>query len=68
MTATAKILFCNCAYSDVVPPETRRTVLEGLEQAHVAFETVPDLCALAAAGDKRLTEWAACENLRKTSR
>ena len=33
-------------------------VLDDLKKAGVAFETVPDLCELAARGDNRMAQWA----------
>lgn len=59
-----KILYCHCAYARVVPPETKAAVLEGLAQAEVEFEAVPDLCEMAARGDPRLRELASNAPLR----
>lgn len=55
----AQILYCHCAYARVVPPETKTAVLEGLTRSGVDFEAVPDLCEMAARGDRRLAELAA---------
>ncbi len=43
-----KILFCQCANSQAVPEAVKEQVLRGLESAGVAFESVDDLCGLAA--------------------
>lgn len=64
MTAPARILYCHCAFARVVPAEIRTAVLDGLSEANVEFDAVPDLCEMAARGDARLRELAAHEPLR----
>lgn len=59
-----RILYCHCAYAKVVPVETKTAVLEGLTQADVEFDAVPDLCEMAARQDPRLAELAANGPLR----
>jgi hypothetical protein len=54
-----RIIYCHCAYAKVVPVETKTAVLEGLAEANVEFEAVPDLCEMAARRDPRLAELAA---------
>jgi hypothetical protein len=54
----ARILYCHCAYAKVVPPEVKAAVLNGLSEAGVEFDAVPDLCEMAARGDVRLRELA----------
>jgi hypothetical protein len=61
---TARILYCHCAYANVVPAATKAAVLEGLVRANVEFEAVPDLCEMAARQDPRLAELAANTPLR----
>lgn len=54
-----KILFCNCTYAKVVPPEVKAEVLRKLCEAGVAFDAVPDLCDMSARKDpalKRIAE------------
>ena len=59
MTGQAtRILYCHCAYAKVVPPEVKGAVLNGLSEANVEFDAVPDLCEMAAHGDTRLRELA----------
>ncbi len=56
---TMTILYCHCAYADVVPEETRRAVRAALDRADDHVEVVADLCGRAAEGDpllKRLAE------------
>jgi hypothetical protein len=54
-----RILYCHCAFAKVVPAETKIAVLNGLTEAAVEFDAVPDLCEMAARGDARLRELAA---------
>jgi hypothetical protein len=53
-----RILYCHCAYANVVPAATKAAVLDGLSAANVEFDAVPDLCEMAARGDARLRELA----------
>ena len=52
----AKILYCRCAFAQVVPQATKDAVLEKLCESGVSFETVSDLCEMAARKDPRLAE------------
>ena len=54
----SRILYCHCAFAKVVPPEVKIAVLNGLSEANVDFDAVPDLCEMAARGDARLRELA----------
>jgi hypothetical protein len=58
MNQPTRILYCHCAFAKVVPPEVKTAVLEGLSEANVEFDAVPDLCEMAAQGDPRLRELA----------
>lgn len=51
---TPRILYCHCAYAQVVPQETKQAVLEGLVQSGIAFDLVPDLCEMSARQDPLL--------------
>ena len=53
-----RILYCHCAFAKVVPTETKSAVLNGLSEAGIEFDAVPDLCEMAARGDVRLRELA----------
>lgn len=53
-----RLLYCHCAFARVVPQEVKDSVLEGLAESQVAFEAVPDLCALAAHKDPSLMRLA----------
>lgn len=50
----ARILFCNCTYAKVVPPEVKAEVLKRLCASGVAFDAVPDLCDMSARKDPAL--------------
>ena len=54
----ARVLYCHCAYAQVVPPATKETVLRRLAESGVAFDAVPDLCEMSAKGDPALRQLA----------
>jgi len=58
------ILYCRCAYAQVVPTGVKNEVLQRLCDSEVSFESVSDLCEMAAHRDPRLTALAACGKLR----
>ncbi|HEX9699426.1 MAG TPA: hypothetical protein VGD06_08195 [Acidobacteriota bacterium] len=49
-----RIVYCHCAYADILPAEVKREVLRRLSAAGVAFEAVPDLCEMSARKDPAL--------------
>ena len=51
-----RILYCHCAYADVVPADVKREVLDHLAASGRAFDAVPDLCELSARHDPSLKE------------
>ena len=57
--ATPRILYCRCAYAQVVPPEVKQDVLAGLAASGRGFEAVADLCEMAARRDPQLKSLAA---------
>ena len=57
--ATPRILYCRCAYAQVVPPEVKQEVLAGLAASGRGFESVADLCEMAARRDPQLKSLAA---------
>ena len=59
-----RILYCNCTYAKVVPPETKARVLEELSAAGVAFDAVADLCDMSARKDPALKELAESGELK----
>jgi hypothetical protein len=63
VSTPARLIYCHCAFAQVVPPETKSAVLEQLSAADVSFEAVPDLCEMAARRDPALTEIAAADDV-----
>ena len=51
---TSRILYCNCAYAQVVPKEVKEAVLRQLCDSGVAFDAVADLCEMSARQDPAL--------------
>ncbi len=58
------LLYCRCAYAQVVPSGVKNEVLQRLCDSGVSFETVSDLCEMAAHRDPRLQSLAQCGKLR----
>jgi hypothetical protein len=58
MTNQPRILFCNCTYAQVVPPEVKAAVLKKLCDSGVAFDAVADLCEMSARRDPALRQLA----------
>jgi hypothetical protein len=58
------IVYCRCAYAQVVPTGVKDAVLGGLCQAEVGFEAVADLCEMAAHRDPRLAQITALAQSR----
>ena len=56
MPDTSPILYCRCAYAQVVPQGVKNSVLEHLAASGDSFEAVSDLCEFAAHRDPRLQE------------
>ena len=56
--APAFLLYCRCAYAQVVPQEVKDGVLRHLCTIGQSFESVADLCEMSARRDPRLTALA----------
>lgn len=54
-----RMLYCRCAFAQVVPEDVKRGVLEGLAASGAGFEAVADLCEMAARRDPHLADLAA---------
>jgi hypothetical protein len=52
------ILYCRCAYAQVIPDETKDVVLTHLCASGTPFTAVADLCEMSARRDPRLAELA----------
>ena len=62
MATAPRILYCHCAYAQVVPKEVKHEVLERLAASGVSFDAVPDLCEMSARRDPKLQELAGAED------
>jgi hypothetical protein len=60
----ARLLYCRCAYAQVVPAAVKDRVLETLAASGQSFEAVADLCEMAARRDPRLAELAGAGDLK----
>ncbi|HET6248123.1 MAG TPA: hypothetical protein VFE47_10540 [Tepidisphaeraceae bacterium] len=56
---SARIIYCHCAYAQVVPPEVKQEVLRQLAESGTAFDAVADLCEMSARRDPGLKALAA---------
>jgi hypothetical protein len=54
-----RVLYCHCAYANVVPKATKEEVLRRLSESGVPFDAVPDLCQMSAERDPALADLAA---------
>ena len=59
MPTPLRILYCHCAYAQVVPAEVKQQVLAKLAESGVAFDAVADLCEMSAKRDPALGQLAA---------
>lgn len=64
MPDAPRILYCHCAYAQVVPKEVKTEVLDRLAESGVDFQAVPDLCELSARRDPELIDLAAQPGLK----
>ena len=53
-----RILYCHCAYAQVVPKAVKEEVLRRLGESGVAFDAVADLCEMSARRDPALKQLA----------
>ena len=51
MADPARIVYCHCAYAQVVPKAVKEEVLQQLLESGVAFDAVADLCEMSAKRD-----------------
>lgn len=51
MEPQPRLVYCHCAYAQVVPADVKQHVLRALTEADVTFEAVADLCEMAAGRD-----------------
>ena len=58
METPARVLYCHCAYAQVVPKDVKEEVLRRLTASDVAFDAVADLCEMSAKDDPALKQLA----------
>ena len=58
-----RVIFCSCAYFDVIPQTSKTRILGSLQASAVPTESVADLCGMAARRDPRLRVWAQADSL-----
>jgi hypothetical protein len=51
MSERPRIVYCHCAYAQVVPADVKQDVLRTLSESETSFEAVADLCEMAARRD-----------------
>jgi hypothetical protein len=60
MNTQPRIVYCHCAYAQVVPADVKQDVLRRLTESGMSFDAVADLCEMAARRDPWL-EGVACQ-------
>jgi hypothetical protein len=60
MSTRSRIVYCHCAYAQVVPADVKQDVLRRLTESGTSFDAVADLCEMAARRDPWL-EAVACQ-------
>jgi len=60
----SRIVYCHCAFAQVVPAEVKQEVLRSLAEAGVGFDAVADLCEMSARRDPGLAALAAEGNVK----
>jgi hypothetical protein len=58
MSEAKRLLYCHCAYANVVPRAVKEQVLLQLTESDRAFDAVADLCELSARKDPCLKQLA----------
>jgi hypothetical protein len=64
MADAPRILYCNCTYAQVVPPEVKQAVLRRLCESGAAFDAVADLCEMSARRDPQLQQLAGADGVK----
>ncbi|MEM9444428.1 MAG: hypothetical protein AAGA18_03670 [Verrucomicrobiota bacterium] len=54
MSPKSQIIYCRCAFANVVPKDVKDNVLRALVESGVSFDMVSDLCEMSARKDERL--------------
>ncbi len=59
-----RIVYCHCAFAQVIPKDVKQGVLERLAASGEDFECVPDLCEMSARRDPVLQQLSQQPNTR----
>ena len=62
--SASRIVYCHCAFAQVVPADVKQAVLRQLADSGVAFDAVADLCEMSARRDPGLKALAAEGNVK----
>ena len=54
MADPTRILYCHCAYARIIPAEAKAEVLTRLSASSAEWDSVPDLCEMAARRDSHI--------------
>lgn len=57
------VIFCSCAYFDVIPQAAKERLFDAIQAAGVEVEAVADLCGMAAGRDSQLQRWAQADSV-----
>jgi hypothetical protein len=55
----SRVLYCHCAFAQIVPKDVKERVLAGLTASGCSFDAVPDLCEMSARRDPAMAQIAA---------
>ena len=58
MSNPGRVVYCHCAYAQVVPKLVKEQVLQHLLDSGIAFDAVADLCEMSAKRDPMLKQLA----------
>jgi NAD-dependent dihydropyrimidine dehydrogenase PreA subunit len=58
------VIFCHCAYSQVISESVKQQVLEGIRESDIAYSEVADLCEPAARRDSLFQQLGQIQNLK----
>jgi len=64
MSKSPLILYCGCAYTQIISDDVKQAVGNALAETRVEFEVAPDLCELSARRDPVLRRWAEAHALK----
>jgi hypothetical protein len=62
--SSPRIIYCHCAYAQVVPKAVKEQVLSDLLEAGIAFDAVADLCEMSAKRDPMLKQLATAGDVK----